>query len=140
MRRFFQTWLVTMMGVLVACYVVKGIRADTIQTLFVTSFVLGFLNAFIRPVLMILAFPLMILTLGLFTFILNGLLFYFTSWLVKGFYVESFSAAFKGGLVISVMSLLASIFLPKNPPTTRKSQAVQTPPAASDSQGPVIDV
>ena len=88
---------------------------------------------------MILAFPLMILTLGLFTFILNGLLFYFTSWLVKEFYVESFSAAFKGGLVISVMSLLASIFLPKNP-TTRKSQAVQTPRAAADSQGPVIDV
>ncbi|KAB2660087.1 MAG: phage holin family protein [Verrucomicrobia bacterium] len=139
MRRFFQTWLVTMMGVLVACYVVNGIRADTLQTLFVTSFVLGFLNAFIRPVLMILAFPLMILTLGLFTFILNGLLFYFTSWLVKGFYVESFFAAFNGGLVISVMSLLASIFLPKNP-TTRKSQAVQTPRAAADSQGPVIDV
>jgi putative membrane protein len=66
---------------------------------------LGFLNAFLRPVLLLLSLPLLILTLGLFTFIINATLLYFVGQIVKTFHVASFSAAFWGGVVISVVSL-----------------------------------
>ncbi len=140
MRRFFQSWMLTVVGVMIACYVVQGIRIESVGTMFITAFILGFLNAFLRPLLMILAFPLMILTLGLFTFVLNGLLFYFTSWLVDGFYVDSFFAAFNGGLVISVVSMVGSFFLPKAKRRDTHAQSVRTVAQDGDRSGPIIDV
>ncbi len=140
LKRFLQTWLVTTFGMMIASYVVSGIHAESTQTLLVASFILGLLNAFIRPALMILTLPIMILSLGLFTFILNALLIYFTGWVVEGFHVASFMAAFKGGLVISFITLVSSAFLPKKNTGTTRSNSSRTPPPAPDSRGPVIDV
>ena len=75
MKKFLQSWAINTLAVLVAVYMVPGIhfKDDSLWTPFVTSLVLGILNAFIRPVLMFLALPLLIFTLGLFTLVINAL-------------------------------------------------------------------
>src|ERR1700757_2490709 len=69
---FLRRWFVTTIGVLVASNVVSGVQADNVGALLAASLVLGVLNALLRPIMMILTFPLMIVTLGLFTFVINA--------------------------------------------------------------------
>jgi putative membrane protein len=80
------------------------------------ALVFGVLNSFVRPVLTFLAFPLLIVTLGLFTFVLNAVMMLLTSWLSAklgiGFHVAGFWAAFWGAIVVGIVSFLLSIFLP----------------------------
>jgi len=100
----------------VATRVVTGISytGDGVLLLLV-SLVFGVLNASLKPVLMVLTFPFLIITLGLFTFVLNALLLWLTgaisATLGLGFHVEGFRAAFLGGLVVSLVSLLLSLFV-----------------------------
>ena len=108
--------MVNTAAVLAAVYMVPGIRFkdDSLWTPFVTSLVLGILNAFIRPILMVLALPLLIFTLGLFTLVINALLLTFVSFLLgRHFEVDSFGAAFLGALVISIVSLVLNLIDPK---------------------------
>lgn len=80
------------------------------------ALVFGVLNSIVRPVLTFLAFPLLIVTLGLFTFVLNAVMMLLTSWLASklgiGFHVAGFWAAFWGAIVVGIVSFLLSIFLP----------------------------
>ena len=77
---------------------------------FIASLVLGILNAFIRPILMLLALPLLIFTLGLFTLVINALLLYFVGVLLAPhFQVDSFGFAFLGALIISIVSIALNI-------------------------------
>lgn len=84
-------------------------------SLLVVALVFGVLNASVRPMLKLLTFPLLILTLGLFTFVINALMLWLTAWvsglLNLGFYVSGFWSAFLGGLVVSIVSLLLSMFV-----------------------------
>ena len=105
LKDFLKRWAITTLAVLVAANVVKGISYDHWTGLLVATLLLGFLTAFLRPLLMFLSLPLLILTLGLFTLIINAALLYFVGWLVKTFHVASFGAAFLGGVVISLVSL-----------------------------------
>src|SRR5262245_4718102 len=92
-KKFLQTWLITTLAVLVAVYIVPGIRFkdSSLWTPFITSLVLGILNAFFRPVMMFLALPLLIFTLGLFTLVINALLLLLVAVLLKPhFEVDSF--------------------------------------------------
>jgi putative membrane protein len=104
LKEFLQRWLIYTAAVLVAAEIIPGIHCDKPVDLLVASLVLGILNTVLRPLLLILALPLLVLTLGLFFFVINALLLYFVGWLVKGFHVETFWAAFWGGLVISFVS------------------------------------
>src|SRR5690242_1154760 len=70
-KRFIQSWVINTLAVLVAAYIVKGIRYEKPLDLVVASLVLGILNAVLRPVLLILALPLLVLTLGVFLLVLN---------------------------------------------------------------------
>jgi putative membrane protein len=139
---FFQRWLITTAGVLLAAGLVSGIRADNVVSLLAASLLLGILNAFIRPVLMLVALPLLILSLGLFTFIINALLLYWVGALVKGFYVADFWAAFKGSLLISIVSLFANIALGNRHirVETRRSSSPAPGTNKNTGSGPVIDV
>jgi len=110
-KSFLQRWFITTLGVVIAAGVINGVRADSVVALLAASLLLGILNAFLRPVLMIVALPLLLVTLGLFTFVINALLLYFVSNLVKGFYVADFWAAFKASLLISFVSVLSNIML-----------------------------
>jgi len=141
-KKFLQSWAINTLAVLVAVYVVPGIRFkdDSLWTPFVTSLVLGILNAFIRPVLMFLALPLLIFTLGLFTLVINALLLYFVSFLLSRYFeVDSFGSAFLGALVISIVSMLLNLLTGGTRARVRGERR-RRPPDADDGGGPVIDV
>jgi putative membrane protein len=95
---------------MVASSLIRGIRYDTIAALIGASLLLGILNAFVRPFLLILSAPLILLTLGFFILILNGLLLLLVPHVVIGFHVDSFSSAFWGAIVISIVSWILSAF------------------------------
>jgi len=135
--------MVNTAAVLAAVYMVPGIRFkdDSLWTPFVTSLVLGILNAFIRPILMVLALPLLIFTLGLFTLVINALLLTFVSFLLgRHFEVDSFGAAFLGALVISIVSLVLNLITGTNRPRTRVGPRHRPPEPARDGKGPIIDI
>jgi putative membrane protein len=107
MKKFLQSWVINTLAVLVAAFVLKGIHYDKPLSLIVASLVLGILNTVLRPILLFLALPFLFLTLGLFYFIINGLILYFVGYLLQPhFYVDGFWAAFLGALIISFVSLV----------------------------------
>jgi putative membrane protein len=110
MRRFVFRWAVTTIAVMVASSVIRGIRYDTVAALIGASLLLGILNAFVRPFLLIISVPLILLTLGLFILVLNGLLLLLVPHVVVGFHVDNFWSAFWGAIVISLVSWLLSAF------------------------------
>jgi putative membrane protein len=135
--------MINTLAVLVAVYIVPGIRFkdDSLWTPFVTSLVFGILNAFIRPILMLLALPLLIVTLGLFTLVINALLLSFVSFLLgRYFVVDSFGAAFMGALVISIVSLVLNFVTGTNRSRVRVERRRRPPDSDRGGNGPVIDV
>jgi putative membrane protein len=110
MRHFVFRWAITTVAVMVASSLIHGIRYDNAASLIGAALLLGILNAFVRPVLLLLSVPLILLTLGFFILILNGLMLYLVPSIVIGFHVESFGSAFWGAIVISLVSWLLSAF------------------------------
>jgi putative membrane protein len=139
-KAFLQRWFVTTLGVLAATSVVDGVSASGWRSLIAASLLLGILNAILRPFLLIAALPLVILTLGLFTFVINALLLYFVANLVKGFSVAGFWAAFKGALIISIISVIANMMLGTKRVEVRRGQAGRPRDPDRPGGGPVIDV
>lgn len=140
-RRFLQRWLVTTMGVLVAAHVVSGLHYDSLAGLLVASLILGVLNAFLRPVLILFSLPLVVVSLGFFVLLINAGLVYLLGAIVKSFHVDSFGAAFWGGLIISVVSWCANRFIglgrePTEAPSKRPPGRPEPPPG----EGPIIDI
>jgi putative membrane protein len=88
------------------------------RTLLVVALIFGVLNVSVRPLLWFMTLPLLIVTLGLFTFVLNALMLWLTGvvseWLGLGFHVDGFGAAFLGALVVSVVSFMLSLFVDAN--------------------------
>lgn len=143
LKDFLLRWLITTAAVLVATRIVPGINYDKPVDLIVATLVLGILNAVLRPLLTLLALPLVLLTLGLFYFIINALLLYFVGSVVSGFHVDSFWTAFWGGLVISFISLvLNSLTGVGNARVSVRRGGPPPPPydRGDDGGGPVIDV
>ena len=143
MKKFIQSWAVNTLAVLVAVYMVPGIRFkdESLWTPFVTSLVLGILNAFIRPILMLFALPLLIFTLGLFRLVINALLLYFVSFLLgRYFVVDNFWAAFLGALVISIVSVLLNFVIGGRGSRVHVECRRPPPDPGPGGGGPVIDV
>ena len=108
-------WIINGIAVWVAIQIVPGISTEGDWVAIASvALILGMVNAFIKPFLTLLSCPLMVLTLGLFTLVINGLVLSITSWLAMrlnlGFHVNGFWPALWGGLVISIVSFLLSIF------------------------------
>ena len=95
---------------MVAAWIIHGIRYDSTASLVGAALLLGILNAFLRPILLLLAAPLIILTLGLFIFVVNALVLYLVNDLVPGFHVDGFWSAFWGAILISIVSWMLSAF------------------------------
>lgn len=112
LAEFFIRWFVTAVAVFVAAWIVPGIDYSNFTGLAFASLLLGVINAMVRPVLLILCLPLILVTMGLFILVLNALLLWFVSGILPGssFTVSGFWAAFWGGVVISVVSWLLSAF------------------------------
>ena len=110
MRHFVFRWIATTVAVMVAALIIHGIRYDTAGSLIGAALLLGILNAFVRPVLLILSAPLILLTLGFFVLVLNGLMLLFVPSIVSGFHVDSFWSAFWGAIIVSIISWMLSAF------------------------------
>ncbi|HYT77004.1 MAG TPA: phage holin family protein [Vicinamibacterales bacterium] len=106
--RFLLRLLLNGIAVMVAAYLIPGIRLATPATAIIAGIVLGLVNAIIRPVLILLTLPFTILTLGLFIFVVNTICLALAAWLVPGFSISGFGAAFVGALVITLVSWLLS--------------------------------
>ena len=106
-------WLINALALLGIAYLIRGISVSSFYVALVAALVLGLINALVKPLLILLTLPVNILTLGLFTFVINALLFWFVSTVVKGFSVADFAAAFWGALCLSVVSWLTHILLKK---------------------------
>ena len=98
------------MAVLVTASLLGGVHWDSLGALIGAALLLGILNAFVRPVLLVLTAPLILLTLGLFILIVNGLMLYWVPSFVRGFHVDSFGSAFWGAILISIISWILSAF------------------------------
>lgn len=110
MRHFVFRWIITTVSVMVATYFVSGIRYDTMGALIGAALLFGILNAFVRPVLLILSAPLILVTLGFFILVINALMLYLVPSIVLGFHVDRFGSAFWGAILIGVVSWLLSAF------------------------------
>jgi putative membrane protein len=146
LKSFLQRWLVNTLAMLVVVELVqvKGIHFHTNSDLLTAALLLGILNAFLRPLLLLLSLPLLIFTLGLFTLVINALLLYFVGNLWDGFHVDSFRAAFWGALVISLVSLAVNALTGSGGARIRVQRGQPPkPPGRNDGPGgggPVIDV
>ncbi len=149
MKQFLQRWVINTLSVLVAVYLVKGIHYEKPLDLVVASLLLGILNAILRPVLMVLALPLVLLSLGLFMFVINALVLYSVGYLLKpSFVVDDFRSAFWAAFIISITSLILNALTgvgnsrvnvqrggprPTSPPPSNRNDS-------GGGGGPVIDV
>jgi putative membrane protein len=105
---FLLRWFTNALLVILVTYVVPGISVESFWTALLVALILGVLNAIVRPILVILTLPITLLTLGLFTFVINGALFWLVSTVVKGFNVDGFWAAFLGAAVLWVFSFMTN--------------------------------
>lgn len=111
MLGFLLRWSINLLALIVAGSLIPGIRIQSMQMGIIAAGILGVVNAVIRPIVLILTLPINILTLGLFTLVINAALLKLVSDLVPGFTIESFRAAFLGALVISLTSWVLNLFV-----------------------------
>ena len=111
---FILRWSVNLLALIVAASFIKGIRIESISIGILAAGILGVVNAVIRPVVLLLTLPITIVTLGLFTLVINAGMLLFVAWLVPGLVIEGFRAAFWGGLVISFVSWVLNLFVAGN--------------------------
>ena len=109
--RLLAVWVINALALLLVAYLLKGIHVNGFGSALIAALVLGLVNTLIRPILVILTLPVTLLTLGLFIFIMNALLFLFGGNLLWGFQVASFGAALLGSILYSVISWLLSSLL-----------------------------
>lgn len=142
--RFLQSWIINTLAVALAVLILHGhIHCENNFDLLLASLLLGILNAFVRPILMLLALPLLIFTLGLFTLVINALLLALVSFFLKpNFQVDGFGYAFLGALIISIVSIALNILTGTG--NTRVTFHHRSPPPPkekkSDDDDDVIDV
>lgn len=111
--RLLLRWLFTALALLGITYIIRGIAVDNFYAALIAALVLGLVNALIRPIIMVLTLPFNIMTLGLFTLVINALMFWFASSIVKGFNVDGFGAAFLGALLMWVFNWFINSLLSK---------------------------
>jgi putative membrane protein len=106
-------WLVNALALLLVAYLYPGVTVAGFVPALIAALALGLINAIVRPVLIILTLPVTLLTLGLFIFVINALLFWFVAEIVHGFRVTGFGAALVGSILYSLITLVTSALLKK---------------------------
>jgi putative membrane protein len=112
--RLVLTWLINAVALLAIPYLMHSVDVTSVAAALVAALVLALVNTLIRPVLLLLTLPVTVLSLGLFIFIINGLMFWLVAQWVDGFHVDSFLSAIGGALLYSVISWALSTLLLKN--------------------------
>jgi putative membrane protein len=111
MLHLLARWIVNAAALMLVAYLYPGVSVASFGAALLAALVLGLVNAVIRPILVILTLPVTLLTLGLFIFVINALLFWFVAEVVQGFQVSGFGAALLGSILYSVITLLTSWLL-----------------------------
>lgn len=112
-------WIINSVSLITVAYVLPGVAVGSFTAAFIAALVLGLVNTFIRPLMVLLTLPATILTLGFFIFVINGLLFWFVGTQVDGFTVDGFWSGVIGAFVYSVIAwVLSIVFLPKREKTS----------------------
>ena len=109
--RLLLVWLVNAVALIALPYLMSSIQVDSFAAALIAALVLGLINTFIRPLLVLLTLPATVLTLGLFIFVINGLLFWFVGSFVQGFHVAGFWSAVGGAILYSIISWALSSLL-----------------------------
>ena len=109
---FIIHWAIMSLALWVASYLFKGIRFSNHSSLVISALMLGFVNAVIRPILLILTFPLTLVTLGFFILVINALMIMLVAKLVNGFKLSGFWTAFFVSIFIALFALLIESLLP----------------------------
>ncbi len=106
-----KRWLILTIAICLTPYIISGISVNSFIDALIAALILGILNIIIKPVLKILTLPINIITLGLFTLVINAILLEIVAWLIPGFSIVSFWSAILGGIFISIVSwILGWIF------------------------------
>ena len=103
--------VLTALGVMLVAYLVPGVAVASFWVALIAALIIGLVNALVRPVLQVLALPITILTLGLFSLIVNAACFGLAAWLVPGFTVAGFGPAFWGALALSIYGWLVNVLI-----------------------------
>lgn len=111
MKGLLFRWLISAVSLLIVSYIVPGIEVQGFFYALIAAVFLGVLNAIVRPVLIILTLPLTILTLGLFLFVVNGIMLMLVSLVIKGFHVNGFWPAVLGALLLSVINWFSNSYI-----------------------------
>ena len=111
MQGFIIRTLITAGGLALAAWLVPGIAVSGFGTLLLATLLMGIVNGLVRPVLVVLTLPLTIVTFGLFLLVINAAMFGLTAWVLPGFAVSGFFAAFFGWLIVSVVGWVASWYI-----------------------------
>jgi putative membrane protein len=123
---FLVTWAITALSLWVASHIFKGIQFESPGSIIIAALLLGFANAIVRPLLIILTLPLTVLTLGLFLLVINALMILLVSALMRGFKVSGFWTALFASIFISILSFAISAMIGNSgPPETRIQMPVE---------------
>ncbi len=115
---FLLHWAITAVSLWIASHIFSGLKFDNTASLIVSALLLGFANAIIKPLLIVLTLPLTLLTFGLFVLVINALMILLVAWLVKGFKVSSFWTAFFASMFIGLLSIVIGSFVITSSPET----------------------
>ena len=135
MKEFLLRWFVTTVSVLGATWLIPGLRCDTPGTLLGAALLLGIINALVRPVLLLLSLPFIIVTMGFFILVINALLVLFVSKVIPGFHVAGFWTALFSGIVIGLFNWILSSFFRSS---DGRIHPVTYHPSIKQAQGRVV--
>ena len=102
-------WLLLAAALLLVAHLYPGVVVDSFGSAMIAAFVIGLLNTLLRPILVLLTLPVTLITLGLFLFVINALMFYFAASMLNGLHVTSFTAALIGSLIYSLCGMVIDV-------------------------------
>ncbi|MFA7404534.1 MAG: phage holin family protein [Pelobacteraceae bacterium] len=109
MTKLVLKWALNSFALFFVMKLIPGIQIDRFQHLLLATLVIGLLNVFLKPIIVLLTLPVTVMTLGLFTFVINGVIFYLAAQLVPGFHVTGFGSAFIAALLFSIFSFVLNM-------------------------------
>jgi putative membrane protein len=112
MVRWLIRWILNIAAIIFTAYIIEGFDV-TLEGAIVGSVILGIINATIRPIFLVLALPINLLTLGLFTFFINGVMLWIVDMIVRGFDIQNFTTAIFAAFILTVISSLISFLVKK---------------------------
>lgn len=102
-------WVLFTLAIMFVAWLVPGIGVENFQTAMLVTVIMALINIFIRPLIVLITLPINLLTLGIFTLVINALLFMLAGYVAPGFYVDGFLAAFLGSVVLSFLGLIINM-------------------------------